>query len=352
MAAIWSFLQKSAKNISIGGKDHKKIEFGEEEKGQKTRPICGAKDCITRRTSFLLSKLLTELIPPDETHCDSTENLIEEINKVNQEEVNKNWVVCSLDVDALYPSLDIQECCRVIEEKLCNSNFIIEGLQWTEIALYLRYQLNDDEITEYRLNNYCPTRFTEVGRPPIFVRSGSEIDFEKRMGPWVFKNIHPNDEEKKRMFSIAIRIMICTAMKLHDYVFAGKIIRQKGGGSIGLDLTGVISDIYMCHWDKILISILQEQNIEIKLYKRYKDDINIILNNTHDEMLGKQELEDATIKFIKQKSDSIHKSIIVTGDIPSNYEDNRLPILDLKVWIGEMKPGVFKVITSHYMSHT
>ena len=48
-------------------------------------------------------------------------------------------------------------------------------------------------------------------------------------------------------------------------------------------------------------------------------------------------------------ADSIHPSIKVSGDIPTNYPDKRLPILDLKVRIGEVSPGVYKIITSHYM---
>ena len=48
-------------------------------------------------------------------------------------------------------------------------------------------------------------------------------------------------------------------------------------------------------------------------------------------------------------ADNIHPSIKVTGDIPSNYNDKRLPILDLKVWIGEVKPNIFKIITAHYI---
>ena len=43
------------------------------------------------------------------------------------------------------------------------------------------------------------------------------------------------------------------------------------------------------------------------------------------------------------------KNFLVTGDIPSNYNDKRLPILDLKVWIGEVKPNIFKIITAHYI---
>ena len=48
---------------------------------------------------------------------------------------------------------------------------------------------------------------------------------------------------EEKMFARAVRIMIEKVMSLHDYVFDGKIIRQKMGGSIGLDLTGVVADI-------------------------------------------------------------------------------------------------------------
>ena len=52
---------------------------------------------------------------------------------------------------------------------------------------------------------------------------------------------------------------------------------------------------------------------------------------------------------IMNLANSIHPSIKVTGDIPSNYVDSRLPILDLKVWIGEVETKIYKVVTSHYM---
>ena len=48
-------------------------------------------------------------------------------------------------------------------------------------------------------------------------------------------------------------------------------------------------------------------------------------------------------------ADSIHPSIKVTVDIPSNYDANKLPILDLKVWIGQVSTGEYKVVTPHYM---
>ena len=48
------------------------------------------------------------------------------------------------------------------------------------------------------------------------------------------------------MFCIAIEMMVKRTMSLHDFEFDGSIYKQMKGGSIGLDLTGVVSDIYMC----------------------------------------------------------------------------------------------------------
>ena len=153
-------------------KDHKPIEPGKEKEGPKTRPLCGATDCLTRRTSYILSKLLVDLIQPSNTQCNSTENLIEEIKKLNLSDVDIEWIESSLDVEALYPSLDIKECARVIEQKLLESPFNITGLNWVEIALYLRFQLTDEEIKENQLDEYCPTRLSKRGRPPKFTASG------------------------------------------------------------------------------------------------------------------------------------------------------------------------------------
>ena len=210
-------------------KDHKKIEEGQEIEGPKTRPLCGASDCLTRRTSYMLSKLLVDIIPKPNTQCNSTQELMSEINNLNKGNIDKEWIICSLDVEALYPSLDMKECARVIEEQLNQSDFKIEGLKWTEIALYLRYHMTDEEIKELELDKFVPDRTTKIGRPPTFTSSGSEPDKEKRLGPWKYKNTKPNEEIERMMFCRAIRIMIEKTMSLHDYVFDGDIIRQKSG---------------------------------------------------------------------------------------------------------------------------
>ena len=114
-------------------------------------------------------------------------------------------------------------------------------------------------------------------------------------------------------------------------------------------MTGVVSDMYMGYWDEIFKQKLAENNINVKLYQRYKDDIDLVLENTEENGKDQQEKEKSILRKCIEVADDIHASIKVTGHIPSNYNDKRLPILDLKVWIGEVKPNIFKIITAHYI---
>ena len=96
--------------------------------------------------------------------------------------------------------------------------------------------------------------------------------------------------------------MIERTMSLHDYVFDGKIIQQKGGGSIGLDLTGVVADIYMCYWDRQYLKKLAESNIQTKLYKRYKDDIDLVIENDRENGKDQKERENNSLKLCMEIS--------------------------------------------------
>ena len=70
-----------------------------------------------------------------------------------------------------------------------------------------------------------------------------------RQAPWVFPTRKSAEKIVRRMFCLAVEAMIIRIMCLHDYQFEDGIYRQVKGGSIGLDLTGVVSDVYMCYWD-------------------------------------------------------------------------------------------------------
>ena len=110
------------------------------------------------------------------------------------------------------------------------------------------------------------------------MRSGSNNDAKIRHQPWVYPQRMPDEEMLRKMFCEAIGIMIERTMGMHDFQMDGDIYRQSEGGSIGMDLTGVVSDVYMCEWDRQLISGMEAESIVVKLYKRYKDDINVVLD--------------------------------------------------------------------------
>ena len=52
---------------------------------------------------------------------------------------------------------------------------------------------------------------------------------------------------------------------------------------------------------------------------------------------------------VKRMADSVDPSLKVTTDCKGNHADGRLPVLDLKVWIGKDENGNNKVLYSHYM---
>ena len=92
--------------------------------------------------------------------------------------------------------------------------------------------------------------------------------------------------------------MIKTTMSLHDFHFEGRIYRQTSGGSIGLDLTGVFSDIYMCDWDEHLLRKCKSNNVDILMYQRYKDDVDVAADTSNNERLKRIENRDIEVMIV------------------------------------------------------
>ena len=112
----------------------------------------------------------------------------------------------------------------------------------------------------------------------------------------------------RRMFCKCIESLINICMSLHDFTFNGKVYRQEKCGAIGLDLVGVVASIYMDHWHKKLIEILLEERIFPKMYKRYVDNIDLILKVGNSSLKSEEEV----MKFIQIKANTIDKNIQVT----------------------------------------
>ena len=331
-------------------KDHKELPEGEEERGPKVRPVCGAEDCKTKRVSFLLCKLCSPLIKGNPTHCDSTAKMLESIEAVNREGlVNENVVVGSLDVDALYPSLNIDRCAEVVRRRMFMSDLDFENLRWKEIGLYLVYHFTEEELRKEKVFSVCPKRRSRHGAP-TFTANGSEPKEEDRHRLWKFPRNEPSKAKVRYMFCLAIKAMIKTTMSLHDFHFEGRIYRQTSGGSIGLDLTGVLSDIYMCDWDEHLLRKCKNNNVDILMYQRYKDDVDVAVDTSNNDMLKRMENRDIEVmNVLKQYADSIDENLKVSTDCCSKNEDSKVPNLDVKMWVGQTEEGEWKILHKHYM---
>ena len=51
---------------------------------------------------------------------------------------------------------------------------------------------------------------------------------------------------------------------------------QDDEGPTGLDLTGLVADIFMLWWDDQYLEKLTELGFVLDLYTRFKDDVNVI----------------------------------------------------------------------------
>ena len=86
----------------------------------ESRPIVGAIQGLTTALGEMISDLI-ELITrmcPEQSEAQSTEELMRDIQNINSNNKNKSGkeiVVASMDVSALYPSLDQAESVRIVK---------------------------------------------------------------------------------------------------------------------------------------------------------------------------------------------------------------------------------------------
>ena len=343
-------------------KDHKDLPLDKIVEGPPARPVCGVNSSPNHKLSYLLSTILSELWKEDkDSVCLSTEEMLAGFAKVNTEQVTVPIVIGSADVKALYPSLDIEFTVEKVCELFYESSITIEGVNYKELGLYIA--LNSRTVTE-ELREVVPTRKTRLGRPPLITRSGIAINEEDRFGPWLPPSRQATEVEKRLMIKEALKIALKLVMKNHTYVFDSKVRKQEEGGAIGLDLTGTLAQVFMIWWDREVRRKLAMLGINVRLYLRYVDDINIVievprrgaryksgkLTYLKEDADSDKEIEDdkRAMLLFQEVGNSIHKSIQVEIEVASKFADRKMPILDLKVWI-EVREAVYLILHEFYM---
>ena len=103
----------------------------------------------------------------------------------------------------------------------------------------------------------------------------------------------------------------------------------------------------MIWWQRTFKQKLVDLKIENDLLERYIDDVNLVVNSIspgtkyeNGRLTFNHEKEDedrklpndkVSMEIIKDIANSIHDMIEFTVDVPSNYADGKMPVLDRKI---------------------
>ena len=171
-----------------------------------------------------------------------------------------------------------------------------------------------------------------MGVRPNVKSYGTKLSKNERFMSWHVAEKQPTTKQKeirKKIITEAIRIILIYIMKNHIYEFDNKIYKQKEGGATGVELTGTMAQIFMVWWDKEFQRISTENmQLEILFYKRYVDDINIILTISEgienvETINNIGETERNVMEIVKNIGNQVHNSIEIEVDYPSNHNDRK-----------------------------
>ena len=167
-------------------KDHKIYEC--EVIGPPGRPVCGGDVSYNKRLSHLVSMILTDVYVGEKTVCTSTEELLAGVDKLNVDGLDSTDIIGSADVEALYPSLDIDFAINKVYELFHSSTVEVEGIDYQELGLYLSLNKTDEELKQIGLYETCHKRKAKRGPRPNITGCGTKEKKEDRHKPWVYEN--------------------------------------------------------------------------------------------------------------------------------------------------------------------
>ena len=139
----------------------------------KSRPIVGAARGLTTPLGEQLSDILEPVAKGRDViwESQSTEEVLRKIKEANEaleREKVKDIMVGSLDVEALYPSIDQVEGPRLVAEEVRRSKVQFENINYHIAAVYLGSTMSTERQTKEGVRDLIPKRKirTKRGRKP------------------------------------------------------------------------------------------------------------------------------------------------------------------------------------------
>ena len=323
-------------------KDHKLVE--DNVKGPPLRPVCSASSAYNSKLAHLITTYLARIWKNEEENCASTEELLADFDMINKTGLKPDSFVGSADVIALYPSLNVERVADVVGEMIKESEIKLEGVDYEEVGMYLAICKESKDLEALKIQELCPKRKHKQGRKPTLTGQAVSNPTD-RMNTWHAAEKEPESEEEKRnLLAEATKVVLKFLLQNHMYSFNEEQKKQKDGGPIGLVLTDAVAKIFMTWWDRKVKEKAEKEGLEILLYKRYVDDINVIarmnkndINTSADSGKNENEREKEGMELFKKIGNDIDESIKLEIDHPSKHEDMKMPLLDVKVWLERIR---------------
>ena len=174
---------------------------------------------------------------------------------------------------------------------------------------------------------------------------------KKKKSSWTKPERDLSKKEAKMLVAERLALLCKVVMNFQVYSFGGDIMLQEGHGCIGDKAITVIAALVMIWWVNNLKKKLEEVDIVPDLLEIYVDDVNTVikpieagLHYVDGELVFNEEKakadenvreDERTMKVVQQVANSIDGMIVMTIDVPSSHEDNKVPMLDIKAWMNE-----------------
>ena len=260
-----------------------------------------------------------------------------------------------LDVVALFPSMSSRKTGEIVRKRLMKSKLSFSGFDWRRGAAYV---VINKHLTSNigSLWKVLPYRKKVGGTQPGMTSQGmmgKEEEIEKQ---WAFKSKRISEEQKKEIVARVVEIAIRIVFENFCYDFGGKIYLQMFGGPIGARLTMACARVVMTEWGERYMEVLEKAGVVTTLLKIYVDDVRQCSTlikeglrydakseewkwskeaEEEDEQKSKEgESKDARMARILQPAmNGINGDLVFTTELAEDFDDNRLPTLDFKMWL-------------------
>ena len=171
----------------------------------------------------------------------------------------------------------------------------------------------------------------------------------------------PGFRQQKKMLALAISYGVHTTLSCHTYKVADNMYQQMAGGSIGLELTGAVARPFMLMYDDLYKMSVRKAGMSLMMYERYIDDSNQVAvvpppGSKYDTVSKKvitdenlvdiyENDDERTARVLTDIANDVMPGIIMEFDVPSRNNDDKMAILDMKVWM-ENDDG--NILFQHY----